>query len=135
MIFENRHRPPERNKCRGLMSHSPMRILAIAALLTVLTLPVGLPAHADPIQRMRGVIEEVEEGRLLVRPDDGTALRKFILRWKARFIPPKLPLKGDRVLILYKNKEEGAVIYGLKYLTVSPQPVPPADDESGPEDR
>lgn len=69
------------------------------------------------------MIEEVEEGHVWVMPDHGKARRKFILRWKARFTPPKLPLKGDRVLILYKDKDEGAVIYGLKYLNVPPQAV------------
>lgn len=104
-----------------------MRFPATAALAAVFTLSVVLFAHADPIQRMQGVIEEVEEGHVWVIPEDGTARRKFILRWKARFSPPKLPLKGDRVLILYKDKEEGAVIYGLKYLNVPSQAVRSSD--------
>jgi hypothetical protein len=127
LIPKNRRQPPEGNKSRGLMSHSAMRFPATAALAAVFTLSVVLFAHADPIQRMQGVIEEVEEGHVWVIPEDGTARRKFILRWKARFSPPKLPLKGDRVLILYKDKEEGAVIYGLKYLNVPSQAVRSSD--------
>lgn len=106
-----------------------MRFLTIAALLAALAFSDVVLSHADPIQRMQGVVEEVEEGYLWVRPDDRTAVHKFVLRWKARFVPPKLPLKGDRVLILYKDKEEGAVIYGLEYLNVPPQAIRPTDEE------
>jgi hypothetical protein len=93
------------------------KIIAAAGLL-VFTL-VGL-SRAAPIQEIQGVIVELEEGFLWLRPDDNSAPRKFILRWKARFNPPKLPLKGDHVQILYKDKEEGAVIYGLNYLKSIP---------------
>jgi len=74
--------------------------------------------HADPIQRITGLITEVGEGYLRLQPEDGSAARKLILRWKARFIPPKLPLEGDRVLIMYKDKEEGSVIYAVEYLSL-----------------
>lgn len=73
-------------------------------------------SHAAPIQRIQGVISEVEEGYLMLQPDGQSGLRRFILRWKARFTPPKLPIKGDRVMILYKDKEQGPVIYGVDYL-------------------
>lgn len=65
---------------------------------------------------------ELEEGYLWLKPDGEAAPRKFLLRWKARFNPPKLPLKGDRVRILYKDKEEGTVIYGVDYLSTAPEP-------------
>lgn len=130
MIPQNRRQPPEGNKSRRLMSHSAMRFPATVALVAVITLSVVILAHADPIRRMQGVIEEVEEGHVWVIPEDGATRRKFILRWKARFTPPKLPLKGDRVLILYKNKDEGAVIYGLKYLNVPSQAVRSSDGVS-----
>jgi hypothetical protein len=81
-------------------------------------------AFSSPIERIQGIIADVGEGFLLVRPDGEPVTRKFILRWKARFVPPKLPLKGDYVLVLYKNKEEGDVIYGLHYLKMSPGSVP-----------
>lgn len=78
--------------------------------------------YAAPIQRIQGVITEVGEGYLWLRPDHASRPRKFILRWKARFIPPKLPLKGDHVQILYKDKEQGAVIYGVNYLGIALDP-------------
>jgi hypothetical protein len=68
------------------------------------------------------VIGELEEGVLWLKPDNQSRPRKFLLRWKPRFIPPKLPLKGDRVQILYKEKEE-AVIYGINYLKTAPESV------------
>jgi hypothetical protein len=77
--------------------------------------------HAAPIQRLQGTILEVGEGFLIVTPDDKSPPKKFLLRWKAQFVPPKLPLKGDHVLVLYKDKEEGAVIYGLNYLNTTPE--------------
>jgi len=86
--------------------------LVIAALLAVA--PFAL---ASPIQKMQGTITEVGEGFLLLKPEDGPGSRKFLLRWKAKFDPPKLPLKGDRVLIFYKDKEEGSIIYELNYLS------------------
>jgi hypothetical protein len=93
------------------------KLIATASILVLIS--VGLSA-AMPIQRIRGVIVDLEEGYLWLKPDDHSARRKFILRWKARFIPPKLPLKGDHVEILYKDKEEGAIIYGVKYLKTGP---------------
>ncbi len=84
------------------------------------------PAAASPIQKVTGIITEVGEGFVLVKPDDESPVRRFLLRWKARFEPPKLPLKGDRVLVFYKDKPEGAVIYGVQYLNKSPElPIPP----------
>jgi len=77
---------------------------------------VAFISKAAPIQRVQGVITEVGEGYLLLKPDGQASRLKFILRWKARFVPPKVPLAGDRVLILYKDKEEGAVIYEVNYL-------------------
>ncbi|MDQ7783808.1 MAG: hypothetical protein RDU20_13075 [Desulfomonilaceae bacterium] len=89
--------------------------VAVLLLAVILQMP-GARSYAAPIQRMQGVISEVGEGYLLVDPDDRSGTRKFILRWKARFTPPKLPIKGDRVLILYKDKDQGSVIYGVNYL-------------------
>lgn len=90
--------------------------MALVALFVV-ALGSSLETHAAPIQRIKGVITEIGEGYLRLKPEDGSAARKLILRWKASFIPPKLPLEGDRVLIMYKDKEEGAVIYGVEYLS------------------
>jgi len=89
-------------------------------LVVVSTLMVSA-AHATPIQRVQGTILEVEEGFLIVNPDDGSQALKLLLRWKAHFVPPKLPLKGDHVLILYKAKEDGLVIYEVRYLKASPE--------------
>ena len=91
-----------------------VRSALLCAILFVCLISVAFSA---PIQKIRGVITEVEEGILWLKPDGESTLRKFNLRWKARFVPPKLPLKGDHVLILYKEKEEGAVIYGVNYLS------------------
>jgi hypothetical protein len=91
--------------------------------LLVLTLTCLSAAAA--IQEIQGIIVELEEGFLWLRPDDGSAPRKFILRWKARFNPPKLPLRGDHVQILYKDKEDGAIIYGLNYLKTAPEVAGP----------
>lgn len=97
-----------------------MRFSKITVTVGILLLLwVCFPAAA-PIQEIKGVIVEVEEGYLWLRPDGQSASRKFILQWKARFNPPKLPLKGDHVQILYKDKEEGSVIYGLNYLKSAP---------------
>jgi hypothetical protein len=94
-------------------------ILIVATVLVCL----AYAAFAAPIQQVRGVIVELEEGFLWLKPDDESTPRKFLLRWKARFNPPKLPLKGDRVLILYKDREEGSVIYGVDYLSTAPEPA------------
>ncbi|MEW6138216.1 MAG: hypothetical protein AB1733_08290 [Thermodesulfobacteriota bacterium] len=93
---------------------TPIRI----ALLALLLLGLGSAGNCEaaPIQKIQGVIVDVGEGYLWLKPDDGSESRKFILRWKAQFIPPKLPLEGDRVLLLYKDKAEGAIVYGVKYL-------------------
>jgi len=90
----------------------PAAFLLVAVILQVL----AEQSYAAPIQRIQGVIAEVGEGYLLLEPDDRSGPRKYILRWKARFTPPKLPIKGDRVLILYKDKDQGSVIYGVNYL-------------------
>ncbi len=81
----------------------------------VFLLCVGVAA-ASPIQKVAGIITEVGEGFVLVKPDDESPVRRFLLRWRARFDPPKVPLKGDRVLVFYKDKPEGAVIYRVQYL-------------------
>jgi|WetSurSiteA1Bulk_404760.scaffolds.fasta_scaffold147833_1 hypothetical protein len=106
-----------------------MRLRAAVFILTaVLVCPTHF-AFAAPIQQIQGVIVELEEGYLWLKPDGEAAPRKFLLRWKARFNPPKLPLKGDRILILYKDKEEGSVIYGVDYLTTAPEPDQPPKDQ------
>lgn len=98
----------------------------LAAVLLVGTV-IGVSA-ADPIKRIQGTVTEVGEGFLLLIPDEQSTARKFILRWKARFVPPKLPLKGDYVLILFKDKPEGQVIYELDHLRPSPQAPPSKSD-------
>lgn len=102
-----------------------MRITHTILILTITLLFFAVTASSAPIQRVQGTILEVGEGFLVVKPDDGSAPRKFLLRWKAHFIPPKLPLKADHVLILYKDKEEGAVIYELNYLKMAPGEAQP----------
>lgn len=106
-----------------------MRFRAITFILTTVLICLTHLALAAPIQQIKGVIVELEEGYLWLKPDGEAAPRKFLLRWKARFNPPKLPLKGDRVLILYKDKEEGSVIYGVDYLTISAEPAQPPKDQ------
>jgi len=102
-----------------------MRITHTILILTITLLFFAVTASSAPIQRVQGTILEVGEGFLVVKPDDGSAPRKFLLRWKAHFVPPKLPLKADHVLILYKDKEEGAVIYELNYLKMAPGEAQP----------
>lgn len=98
------------------MLHRLHICIALVALF-VMAPGSSLETHADPIQRIKGLITDVGEGYLWLKPEDGSAARRLVLRWKARFIPRKLPLEGDRVLIMYKDKEEGAVIYGVEYLS------------------
>jgi len=106
-----------------------MRGLAATAMMVLLLFAeVGLSA-ADPIHRIKGTVKEVGEGFLLLVPDDQSATLKFILRWKARFVPPKLPLSGDHVEIFYKDKPEGLVIYGVNYLEDTGPPEPPDSNE------
>jgi hypothetical protein len=105
-----------------------MRFRATILVLTTVLICLAQAAVSAPIQQIRGVIVELEEGFLWLKPDDEPAPRKFLLRWKARFNPPKLPLKGDRVRILYKDKEEGSVIYGVDYLTTAPESGQPSKD-------
>jgi len=102
------------------------RLIAIMLLTLVVLGEVGLSA-ADPIQRVQGVIKEVGEGFLLLVPDGRSVTQRFLLRWKARFVPPKLPLDGDRVLIFYKDKPEGSIIYGINYLDAE-SGIPPDRD-------
>jgi hypothetical protein len=105
-----------------------MRFRATIFILTTVLVCLTHFTLAAPIQQIQGVIVELEEGYLWLKPDGEAAPRKFLLRWKARFNPPKLPLKGDRVRILYKDKEEGSVIYGVDYLSTAPEPDQPAKD-------
>jgi hypothetical protein len=100
----------------------PMHFRATVFILTAVLVCLTHFTLAAPIQQIQGVIVELEEGFLWLKPDGEAAPRKFLLRWKARFNPPKLPLKGDRVQILYKDKEEGSVIYGVDYLTTVSEP-------------
>lgn len=90
-------------------------LLSIAAMLLMLS----QTALADPINRISGLIVEVGEGFLWVVPDGQNDPQKFILKWKVRFSPPRLPIKGDQVVLLYKNKDEGRLIYGVDYLKQS----------------
>jgi hypothetical protein len=106
-----------------------MRFRATTFILIVVVLCPTYSAFATHIKQIRGVVAEVEEGFLWLKPDDESAPRKFVLRWKAKFNPPKLPLKGDRVLILYKDKEEGSIIYGVDYLKTAPESGKPAEGQ------
>ncbi|MGB6066410.1 MAG: hypothetical protein WBG50_16535 [Desulfomonilaceae bacterium] len=105
-----------------------MRYWAIIFILAAIFAGMAQSTLAAPIQKIQGVIVELEEGYLWLKPDGEQTPRKFILRWKARFNPPKLPLKGDRALILYKDKEDGSVIYGVDYLTTGLEPSHPSKD-------
>ncbi|MCX5862808.1 MAG: hypothetical protein WCG29_13170 [Desulfomonile sp.] len=78
-------------------------------------------SSAEPVQNIRGVITEVGDGFIWLVAEKRSEPQRFILPWKARFIPPKLPIKGDHVSILYKIKEDGPVIYGLEYLKIPPE--------------
>ncbi len=98
-----------------------MRFRATTLILATVLVFLVQVAFASPIQQIRGVVVEVEEGFLWLKPEGESKPRKFILRWKAKFNPPKLPLKGDHVLILYKDKEEGSIIYGVDYLKTAPE--------------
>jgi hypothetical protein len=93
-----------------------MRLVSSITLSILILLAAISFSAAAPIQKVRGVVTGVGEGFLWLRPEGAAGARKFILRWQAEFVPPKLPLKGDRVLILYKDKQAGAVIYGVRYL-------------------
>lgn len=105
-----------------------MRLFLTISLSLALIVGFACMSSAAPIQEIEGIITEVGEGVLWLKPETGTPARKFLLRWKASFVPPKLPQKGDRVIILFKDKEEGAVIYGVKYLSLEPPaPSPPPD--------
>ncbi|MEI7448691.1 MAG: hypothetical protein WCJ75_03635 [Desulfomonile sp.] len=96
-----------------------MHVLLTFCLIGAILAGSPVVSSADPIQKIKGVITEVGEGFLWLTPEDQSAPLKFILRWTARFVPPKLPLKGDHVSILYKVKEEGLVIYGLVYSKIA----------------
>ncbi len=99
-----------------------MRSRALIFIFAAILAGLAQSTAAAPIQKIQGVIVELEEGYLWLKPDGKQTPRKFMLRWKARFDPPKLPLKGDRALILYKDKEAGSVIYGVEYLKTAPEP-------------
>lgn len=105
------------------------RVVAICLVTLLVVGAVGLSA-AEPIKRIQGIVKEVGEGFLLLVPDDQSGTLRFLLRWKARFIPPKLPLDGDRVLIFYKDKPEGSIIYGINYLDAPESGEPPNSDDS-----
>ncbi len=86
-------------------------------ILTVLVFLLMASVSAGaPIQRIQGMIVDLQSDHLWLKADGQAKPHKFILNWKVRFNPPRLPLKGDRVQILYKEKDEGSVIYGLNYL-------------------
>lgn len=105
-----------------------MRLFSTISLFTALMVGLMGVASAAPIQEIEGIITDVGEGILWLKPEGVPSPRKFLLRWKASFVPPKLPQKGDRVIILFKDKEEGAVIYGVKYLSLdAPAPSSPPD--------
>ncbi len=121
-------KPDEKSRTPIRFVEIMRRLIAVLLITLVVFGEVGLSA-ADPIQRIQGVIKEVGEGFLLLVPDGQSATQRFLLRWKARFVPPKLPLDGDRVLIFYKDKPEGSIIYGINYLD-GESDVPPNPDAS-----
>ncbi len=112
VLFRGLESPPD----EYVSLNRKRRIPAVHLFFAVILLMLAAQSYAAPIQRIQGVISEVGEGFLMLEPDDHSGPRRFILRWKARFRPPKLPIKGDRVLILYKDKDQGSVIYGVNYL-------------------
>jgi hypothetical protein len=101
-----------------------MRSVRRALVLTVVVTWIVSAAYAAPIQRVQGIIHEVGEGFILLNPDDGSKPLKLLLRWKAHFVPPKLPLPGDQVLVLYKARDEGLVVYEVNYLKIAPEQLP-----------
>jgi hypothetical protein len=117
---------PIRFKTAGYSLFSAVVVQGL--VLSVLLLSFAAPARSMPIQELRGTISEVGEGFVVVKPDGETSTRKFVFRWKVRFAPPRLPLKGDHVVVLYKEKEDGPVIYGINYLKPS---SPAASDVNG----
>ena len=102
----------------------PTKYILSIFLFVLLTASLSVGA---PVQKIQGVIVGLEEDHLWLKPDGSSEPLKFILKWMVRFNPPRLPLKGDRVQILYKDKDEGAVIYGMNYLE------PSSDSETIPE--
>lgn len=92
-------------------------LLPVKALpvLVAIFLAASISSGA-PIQKIQGVVVDLEQDHLWLKPDNQSEPIKFILRWKVRFDPPRLPLKGDRVRILYKHKDEGPLIYGIDYI-------------------
>lgn len=76
-------------------------------------------ALAAPIRKITGTIVGIEEGYLWVKPDEQNKALKFLLKWNTSFTPPRLPIKGDHVLVLYKHKDGNRVIYGVNYLKMT----------------
>ncbi|MBM4328465.1 MAG: hypothetical protein FJ118_15040 [Deltaproteobacteria bacterium] len=107
-----------------------MSVISALTRAIALMLLLAAVAGAASIQQVEGTVSEVEEGYLLVKPDGQARTLRLILRWKARFVPPKLPIKGDRVLVLYKDKPEGAVIYEIRYQKNGAGPTPALDSSS-----
>ncbi|AFM25116.1 hypothetical protein Desti_2434 [Desulfomonile tiedjei DSM 6799] len=108
-----------------------MRVSIRTALLLSFFMLIAIIANGAPIQIVDGVIVDVKDENVwIVAKGDAQQPRKFLLRWNARFDPPRLPLKGDRVRVLYKDKDEGAVIYGLNYLQ-TPWEVSGTQSDSG----
>jgi hypothetical protein len=121
-------------KLRIIVQSAVKVCLPAKALLTVLVvfLLMASVSIGAPIQRTQGVIVDLQSDHLWLKPDGQIEPHKFILKWKVRFNPPRLPLKGDRVQILYKEKDEGSVIYGLNYLQ-NPSDSSERNSESNPE--
>ena len=122
-------RPPKTiyNMTQIVRNMTAVRAFSCSIALMLLFAAV---AGAASIQQVEGTVTEVEEGYLLVKPDGQEKTIRLVLRWKARFVPPKLPLKGDRVLVLYKDKPEGAVIYEVRYQKNGTGRTPSAPDSS-----
>ncbi len=108
-----------------------MRLSTRTAFLLLIFMLIAVISNGAPIQILDGVIVDVKDENVWIIAEGAAQQpRKFVLRWNARFDPPRLPLKGDRVRVLYKDKDEGAVIYGLNYLQ-TPWEVSETQSDSG----
>lgn len=96
-----------------------MKFAKLIICFSILLLMACQTAIADPIKRIEGTIVDFDDRYLWIVPDGQNDPVRFIMRWKVRFQPPRLPIKGDHVVLLYKNKDEGRIIYGVDYLKMS----------------
>lgn len=99
-----------------------VRHLITVAVLVILICSSPTISYPEPVRRVNGVVTEVGDGFIWFIAENQSEPKKYLLPWKTRFIPPKLPLKGDHATILYKVRKEGLVVYGLEYSTSTSEP-------------